>query len=242
MTASSTPESYEGANDGTITLEVVGGGSAPYSYFWTGPDNFTTTQYVTTFDDTTLDHLTGLAAGTYTVTVVDAHGCTQTLAITVSTTGCPTITIIPTVTNVTCYGLSDGSISLTIEGGSAPYVIEWFGPNGFDTTQESTITLDSLYNLAAGTYTVVVTDAHGCQGSTTVTITQPSKLVILSQTLPNGALEAHYAYDLLATGGTAPYTWSIISGSLPAELTLDPITGVISGRPRLPERIPSPLK
>ena len=112
-------------------------------------------------------------------------------------------------------------------------MIEWFGPNGFDTTQESTITLDSLYNLAAGTYTVVVTDAHGCQGSTAITITQPSQLVILSETLPNGTLESHYAYDLLATGGMPPYTWSIISGSLPAELTLDPITGVISGRPEV---------
>ena len=70
VTASSTPESYEGAHDGTITLEVVEGGSAPYSYFWTGPNDFTTTQYVTTFDNTTLDYLTGLAAGTYTVTVL----------------------------------------------------------------------------------------------------------------------------------------------------------------------------
>ena len=58
------------------------------------------------------------------------------------------------------------------------------------------------------------------------------QLVVLSESLPNGTLEAHYAYDLLATGGLPPYTWSL-SWNLPAELTLNSITGVISGRPEV---------
>ena len=192
--------------------------------FGQGLNDFTTTQY----NDSTLDDtLTGLVAGTYTVTVIDANGCQATIAVTVATTGCPTISIIPTVTNVTCYGASDGSISVTIEGGTAPYTFDWSGPDGF------TSTLQNLTDIAAGTYTLIVTDAHNCQGSQAVTVTQPAKLVVLSQSLPNGTLEAAYSYDLLATGGTAPYTWSIISGSLPADLTLDPTTGVISGRPEV---------
>ena len=125
VTANSTPVSYEGASDGTITLSVVGG-RAPFSYFWTGPSDFTTTQYVSTLDNTLEDVLTGLISGVYTVTVIDANGCQDTIAVLVSTTGCPTITIIPEVTNVSCHGLSDGSISLVIDGGTAPYTFDWF--------------------------------------------------------------------------------------------------------------------
>ena len=132
VTASSTAVSSQGTSDGTITLHVVGG-SAPYSYFWTGPDDFTTTQYS---ESTLEDVLTGLVAGVYTVTVIDANGCSATVAVLVSTTGCPEIAIIPQVENVTCHGGSDGSISITILGGTAPYEIDWFGPNDFTTTQE----------------------------------------------------------------------------------------------------------
>ena len=66
--------------------------------------------------------------------MIDANGCQATIAVSVDTTGCPTISIIPQVTNVACYGASDGSISVTIEGGTAPYTFDWYGPDGFTST------------------------------------------------------------------------------------------------------------
>ncbi|KAA5535356.1 Ig-like domain-containing protein [Paenimyroides baculatum] len=138
--------SCNGLSNGSATA-VVTGGKAPFTYNWsTGSIN---------------PSINNLGVGTYTLTVTDDYGCTVTE--TVDITQPDILTATHQQTNVNCYGLSDGSISLTVSGGTAPYIYQW--SNGFKTA--------SLNQIPAGTYTVVVTDSNNCALAHTVTITQP---------------------------------------------------------------------
>jgi hypothetical protein len=113
-------------------------------------------------------------------------------------------------TNVSCFGGSNGTINLTVTGGTAPYTFDWAHIPG-------TNNIENLSNLTAGTYSVIVTDANGCTTQQSFNITQPPLLTLsVSVTQPtcptapfNGAI------NLTVTGGTAPYSysWSDMSGS-----------------------------
>jgi hypothetical protein len=83
--------------------------------------------------------------------------------------------------------------------------------------------------VAAGTSTISATQGS-ISGSTTLTV-QPAPLTVGTTSLPGGTLGIAYSATLTATGGTMPYTWSIISGSLPTGLTLSPSSGSITGTP-----------
>jgi len=115
------------------------------------------------------------------------------------------ITLTSNVNNVSCYGASDGSATITATGGTAPYTYTW-QPNFANTP--------TVNGIAAGQYTVFVTDAMANTNTRTVTISQPQMLnIVMSQTNTtcNGSCDG--AIDLLVTGGTPPYTylWSIAS-------------------------------
>jgi hypothetical protein len=93
---------------------------------------------------------------------------------------------------------------------------------------------------SAGTFnfTITATDAGGCSGSRpyTITIASPGCPVITlnPDTLPPGVVGTPYSQSVTATGGTAPHTFAIASGALPAGLFLNPATGLISGVPLQP--------
>src|SRR4030095_14361248 len=96
-----------------------------YTYAWSGPAGYTATT----------EDITGLAAGTYDVTVTDANGCTQTGSFTVALDNV-TITITPTlITNTVCTA-NNGAIDITVAGGTAPYTYAWSGPAGYTATTE----------------------------------------------------------------------------------------------------------
>jgi gliding motility-associated-like protein len=193
-----------GSCNGSINA-TIGGGTAPYSYSWIGPNGF-----VAVTED-----ISTLCVGTYTLTVTDANGCTAT----------QTITLIPPPAlevggaafefnggyNISCANACDGSIDLVVSGGVAPFVISWTGPNNFSSSSED------IANLCAGTYTVTVTDANGCISSQTITITQPPAIsVSLQAALYNGEVNVSCANacdgSINATigGGTTPYSYSWI--------------------------------
>jgi len=176
-----------GASTGSIDL-TVSGGTGGYTYSWTG-------------GATTQDR-SGLAAGTYTVTVTDANACTKTLSQTL--TEASLIVLTETHVNVLCNGGSTGSIDLTVSGGTGAYTYSW---TGGATTQDRT-------GLAAGTYTVTVTDANACTKTRSATITEPT-LVVLTTTqmnvLCNGASTGFI--DLTVSGGTGAYTYSWTGGA-----------------------------
>jgi gliding motility-associated-like protein len=182
---------YQG-NTGSISITVTGG-TAPYSYAWTGPSGFTSTD----------EELSTLVSGTYQVTVRDAYGCTITGAAQTITEPSP-LSLTQSQVNNTCFQGNKGSISITATGGTAPYRYSWIGPNGF------TSTIEELSTLVAGTYQVTVTDANGC----TITglpqaITQPSPLSLTQCQLNNTCFQGNTgSISITATGGTAPYSYA----------------------------------
>jgi hypothetical protein len=97
-----------------------------------------------------------VSAGTHEYTVTDASGCTDIVSIIISEPNL--LQIIPAVTNVSCYGLSDGSISLTALGGTLPYT---FSPS------------QDIADLSAGQYSGSVNDANGCNTTISVEVTEP---------------------------------------------------------------------
>lgn len=145
--------------DGTATVSVTGG-VAPYTYLWNDP----TAQSSPT--------ATGLSAGSYSVTVTDANGCTATASETVQA---PMAAIVITSsTDVTCAGANDGSVSVSIQNGDpADFNFLWNDPAASTGTQVS--------GLPQGTYSVTVSDANGCMTVASAVVFEPPLLVLTMQ-------------------------------------------------------------
>ena len=184
-------------SDGTIDLTVAGG-TSPYTYNWS--------------NGATTEDLTGLAGGTYTVTITDNIACTITGSATVDARVPTNIT--STQTNIDCNGNTIGAIDITVTGQS-PFTYNW--SNG--------ATSEDLTNLTAGTYTVTVTDADNCTEILAVTITEPAALSLSGITTDetDSALDDG-TIDLTVSGGTTAYTylWSTTA-------TTEDISGLAAG-------------
>ncbi len=147
MSANITPTntSCPGSSNGAANLTVTGG-STPRTYLWS--------------NGITLEDLSGLKTGTYSVTVTGAMGCTATASTTISSTS--NISTSFSITDATSLGGTDGAINQTVSGGVGPYSYSW--SNG--------ATSEDISNVAAGVYTVTITDASGCTFTKTGTIHQ----------------------------------------------------------------------
>lgn len=106
--------------------------------------------------------------------------------------------------DVTCFGGSDGSVSVTVTGGTPPYTYNW-SPVGSGS--------NTIANLPAGTYTVLVTDAASNTATTTVIINQPMGITTFINTSPSACGASNGSAVLSVTGGTAPYTFQWSNGS-----------------------------
>jgi hypothetical protein len=112
-------------------------------------------------------------------------------------------------TNPTTSGATDGTISVSAIGGTAPYTYAWSdGPTGVSRT-----------GLGAGTYTVTVTDAASTQRVRSVTLTEPPALLISAKILPELANANDGSVALTITGGKPPYTISWAHGPTTATIT-----------------------
>lgn len=173
-----------GLATGSISVANVTGGTPPFTFLWS--------------DGATTQNRSGLVAGSYSVTATDASGCSVTSS-SISITQPDGIAITPTVTNILCNGNTTGAISIATTGGTGTPTYLW---NDGATTQNRT-------NLAAGTYSVTVTDATNCSKiQSGIAVTQPTALS-LSATPTNVACNGGStgAINLTVLGGATPYSY-----------------------------------
>ena len=185
---------FSPGNGGTLNL-TPSGGTPPFSYSWR--DN-TTNAVIATTEDASFT-LGSLLSNTYTVTITDSRGCvgSRTTPVIIQPAQLVSTAI---KTDVTCFGASNGSVNLTVTGGTSPYLYSW--SNG--------ATTEDLISRPPGLYSVTVTDANGCTTNTSATIIQPAQLTLsqgtTSHVLCNG--QANGSVTLNATGGTGVYEYS----------------------------------
>ncbi len=175
-----------GSNTGTAAINVTSG-TPSYTYVWSNGG--------------TASSISNLGAGTYTITVHDSHSCSATASTTVTSSGALSVT--PSSNNINCFGALTGSASVVVSNGAQPYSYSW--SNGANTP--------ALANVAAGTYTITITDNTGCSATASQTLTQPTALNVsvtsnnASCGLLNGSASA------TANGGTSSYNYVWSSGS-----------------------------
>ena len=150
-----------GQSNGSITL-TVSGGTAPFNYDWADLPGSNNPQ-----------NRTALPAGTYTVTVTNAEGCTASNTIMVGQSG--VTPVINTTTQAAACGQSDGSINLSVSGGTAPFNYDWADLPGSADPQNRTA-------IPSGNYTVTVTNAEGCTSVQNITVAVSTGGVNLSRT------------------------------------------------------------
>jgi gliding motility-associated-like protein len=211
-TATNTNVSCNGGSNGSVTVTATGG-TAPYTYSSNG----------TTFQASNI--LTGLTAGTYNaITVKDANNCTVIISRTITQ---PAVLAITDDGNApaSCVNTTDGAYFISVSGGTSPYTYAWSGPSGFTST-----TQDQSFNLAPGTYSVVVTDANSCTSTlSNLVVTSPPAINIASVATnvtcfqgTNGAINA------TITGGSPAFTYQWKKNGVNFATTED-LTGIGAG-------------
>jgi gliding motility-associated-like protein len=190
-----TDVSCNNGNDGTATVNITNGNS-PFNYTW-NTNTPQTTQTATT-----------LTTGTYTVTIVDNIGC---IGIDSTTVNEPTaLTSTTSSTILDCSGDGTGTATVTVGGGTSGYTYNW-STTPAQTTQTAT-------GLQAGTYFVTSTDANMCTIIDTVTVTEPTPIIL---TMSNSNVSCNGANDgtasVTAIGGTGVYTYNW--NTIPAQTT-----------------------
>ncbi len=176
--------SCTGANDGSLTA-MAEGGSGSYSYLWN--------------NNQTSDQISALGVGTYSVIVTDENGC-QGMAQAQITQPTP-LSIDAEILDVSCHGGSNGAIYASAQGGTAPYQYAW---------NNNQIT-SSITDLVASNYTLLITDARGCEVQSILTVDEPdiltaNILVIQGESCAGNDAEV----ELIAEGGNGGYSvyWS----------------------------------
>ncbi len=197
------------ANDATcfgvcdgLGVATATGGTLPYTYAWSSGGTQPTES--------------GLCAGTYTVTVTDANGCTGITTVVVNEP--PALFAAASATDASCAGTCDGTVVATATGGTLPYTYSWDGGLGGGSTHT---------NVCAGTYNVTITDANGCIANATVTVNAPTSVVATATFIDEScAGSCDGSATAIATGGTPPYTYSWDD---PGAQTTPTATGLCAG-------------
>ncbi len=182
-----------GDDSGSININVQGG-TLPYTFQWS--------------NGATSQNLANIEAGDYFVEVFDANGCSDLLEITINPAP-DALQLEATVTNVSEYLANNGSIALIITGGSNPYTINWTKDSD-NTPAGNSRTLTAL---AADNYTVVVSDANGCNTTETYEVTQPD---IVEDTIvqPSCQGDTNGSISVLVNQGNGSFTYLWSTGEI----------------------------
>jgi gliding motility-associated-like protein len=178
-----------GAGDGTVSV-IANGGTAPYTY-----DDGSGPQQANTFPN--------LSAGIYTITVVDANGCSTSATGNIVEPAPVTVTAVATSNfngfQVSCANSADGIAAAVVLGGSQPFVFTW--SNGG--------TSDNLSGLPAGQYVVTVTDVNGCTAVDSLDLNAPDPLTATATAIasPNCFGGSDGSAVVVALGGVQPFVY-----------------------------------
>jgi gliding motility-associated-like protein len=148
-----------------------------------------------------------LCAGAYQATITDAVGCNATFQYFIAEPDTPLTILLDDVTAATCTTSDDGSIAISLAGGTPPYTLAWGGPDGFTSDQED------ISGLPPGSYTVTVSDTLGCTGTMDVEV--PAEIGV---TADAGTDQQHCAgtgivLDGRGSTGATTYTWTDADGN-----------------------------
>lgn len=188
-----------GDKTGSIPVSVSGG-ATPYTFKWS---NGATTQ-----------NLTNVGTGTYTVNITDKNGCSLTLSASINQPS-KLVSSVIAAKDVTCNGGTNGSINISVVGGTQPYKYKW----------SSGATTQDLIDIKSGRYTLIISDANNCSDSTVrVTLKEPPMLTaqvvkvtdIVQYGLSIGAI------DVSVAGGVQPYKYSWSNGAITQDVTAVP--------------------
>lgn len=173
-----------------------GGGLSPYSYLWS--------------DSSVTPSITGLCAGTYTVTVTDFTGCDTAASVLVNDPSNMELLLADSV-NILCNGLCTGEASTVVSGGTGPFSYLW--SNGQTTS--------SVSGLCAGTFLLTVTDANECKRFLSVDISEPPQLLISALNYTNISCygEDNGSATINVTGGTSPYAYLWSHGAVQSQVS-----------------------
>ncbi|MGF7140910.1 Ig-like domain-containing protein [Roseimarinus sediminis] len=199
LSASSVSNATTG-NNGAIDITAAGG-DTPYSYDWHHINGSGT------FGE--IEDLTGLAEGTYTVTVKDANDCTWEESFTVLGPGSIDLAEVST-TQISCYGADDGAFEVVATLGTGPYI---YSIDNFSTSQSSGVFED----LLPGTYTVRARDnLNANSNSVSIVITEPAEIVITATPSNPSAALTDGSITINLTGGIAPFNYELYTGTYPS--------------------------
>ncbi|MGY8955420.1 MAG: T9SS type B sorting domain-containing protein, partial [Flavobacteriales bacterium] len=192
---------YE-SDDGEISIYVFGG-LPPYSYSWSGPG-------LDPITPPTNQNISNLTDGNYFVSIKDGNGCMAYDTVEVKPVTPLLLTIVQT-TDASCNGYADASGSISVSGGTSPYQYSWID----SITGAIISTTDFISDVPAGTYTAFITDANGCQDNITLTVEEPSVVVLQVEDVSHNLCfgDSQGSITLSASGGTQPYVEYYINSS-----------------------------
>lgn len=182
-----------GLANGSVTLTIFGG-TPNYNIVWNLPWLPTGSMQ------------TNMPSGVWTASVTDAQGCILQQTVSIANPPFPSITSF-SATSPSCFGLSNGVLTVNYSNGTAPYVINWSSPI-FPSTSVSSALSQSVSGITSGVYSATVTDSFGCSSSQIINVTQPGLFGLI---VPfNQTICAGQSTQITATGfgGTLPYTYS----------------------------------
>ena len=200
LTVNAISPQCNGDNNGSISVNVSGG-TLPNTYLWS--------------TGSTINNISGLTEGIYTIVITDLNGCVLQENIPLVANNNPELFL--TKTDVLCGGDNTGIIDATVVSGTAPYTFLW---NNGTATQ-------NLNNIPAGNYSVTVTDANGCVDSATIAVNEPIATELQIITLDNLCFGNNNGIAFaVINGGIQPYTYN---WSAPVSSTTEVASGLFSG-------------
>ncbi len=177
----------------------ISGGTPVYTLTWTGPENGSTTT------NSNMVNMSDLASGTYDISIVDSNGCNAVTTVTITNDNGNFDANI-SVTNAYCDVL--GSIWITVNSGTPPYLVEWTGVQSGSYSASNVI--NDISNLPVGTYTATITDANACSASQTIEVLENGAPTVFAGTVsqPTNTNDGSVLIEIVTNNPDHTVSWT----------------------------------